>query len=34
MDSAKTDINQGWASGWGIRLLDRMVADVHERGEK
>ncbi len=34
MDSTKTEINQGWASGWGIRLLDRMVADVHERGEK
>ncbi len=34
MDSTKTDINQGWASGWGIRLLDRMIADVHERGEK
>jgi len=30
MDSAKGDINQSWASGWGVRLLDRMVADVHE----
>jgi leucyl aminopeptidase len=34
MDSARTDINQSWASGWGIRLLDRMVADFHEKGEK
>jgi leucyl aminopeptidase len=34
MDSAKTDISQGWASGWGVRLLDRLVADGHEKGEK
>ena len=32
MDSNKTDISQGWASGWGVRLLDRLVADHHERG--
>ncbi len=30
MDSNKTDINQGWASGWGVRLLDRLVTDHHE----
>jgi leucyl aminopeptidase len=30
-DSAKTDISQGWASGWGVRLLDRLVADHHEK---
>jgi leucyl aminopeptidase len=34
MDSNKTDINQGWASGWGVRLLDRLVADHHEKAEK
>jgi leucyl aminopeptidase len=34
MDSTRNEINQGWASGWGIRLLDRMVADNHEKGEK
>ena len=34
MDSARTDINQSWASGWGIRLLDRMVADAYEPAEK
>jgi len=34
MDSPKTDINQSWASGWGVRLLDRMVADKYERSEK
>ena len=34
MDSNKTDINQGWASGWGVRLLDRLVADHYEKAEK
>ena len=34
MDSSKTDISQGWASGWGVRLLDRLVSDQHEKGEK
>ena len=34
MDSSKTDISQGWASGWGVRLLDRLVSDHHEKGEK
>lgn len=31
MDSAKTEINQSWASGWGVRLLDRMIADKFEK---
>jgi len=31
MDSGKTDINQSWASGWGVRLLDRLVADNYEK---
>jgi leucyl aminopeptidase len=34
MDSTKNDINQSWASGWGVRLLDRLVADTYEKGEK
>ncbi|MGE0629618.1 MAG: leucyl aminopeptidase [Hyphomicrobiaceae bacterium] len=34
MDSGRNDINQSWASGWGVRLLDRLVADNHERSEK
>jgi leucyl aminopeptidase len=34
MDSNKTDISQGWASGWGVRLLDRLVADKHEKADK
>jgi len=28
--SPQTEINQSWASGWGVRLLDRMVSDKHE----
>ena len=24
------DINQSWGSGWGVRLLDRLVADHYE----
>jgi leucyl aminopeptidase len=31
MDSVKDEFNQGWASGWGVRLLDRMIADKHEK---
>ena len=34
MDSSKNDINQSWASGWGVRLLDRLVADNYEKGDK
>ena len=30
MSSAAGDINQSWASGWGVRLLDRLVADHYE----
>ena len=28
--SAPSEINSGWASGWGVRLLDRLVADSYE----
>ena len=31
MDSPQTDINKSWASGWGVRLLDRLVEDHYER---
>ncbi|MDB5570357.1 MAG: leucyl aminopeptidase [Hyphomicrobiales bacterium] len=30
MASPTTDINQTWGSGWGVRLLDRLVADHYE----
>jgi len=30
-DSRQTDINRSWASGWGVRLLDRLVADYYEK---
>ncbi len=31
MDSRQNEINKSWASGWGVRLLDRLVADFYER---
>jgi leucyl aminopeptidase len=31
MGSPQTDINKSWASGWGVRLLDRLVEDYYER---
>ena len=34
MDSGRTDINPSWGSGWGVRLLDRLVADHYEKPEK
>ncbi len=30
-DSVKSPINQSWASGWGVRLLNRLVADHYEK---
>jgi leucyl aminopeptidase len=30
MGSPQTDINRSWASGWGVRLLDRLVAEHYE----
>ncbi len=30
MDSPQTEINRSWSSGWGVRLLDRLVADKSE----
>ncbi len=29
--SPKNEINQSWASGFGVRLLDRLVADNYEK---
>ena len=31
MDSNKSPINQSWASGWGVRLLNRLVAEHYEK---
>jgi len=31
MSSPQNEINQSWASGWGVRLLDRMVSDKYEK---
>jgi leucyl aminopeptidase len=31
IDSVKSPINQSWGSGWGVRLLDRLVAEHYEK---
>ncbi|MGI9512509.1 MAG: leucyl aminopeptidase [Anderseniella sp.] len=31
MDAPKSPINQSWGSGWGVRLLDRLVARHYEK---
>ncbi len=31
MGSPQTDINRSWGSGFGVRLLDRLVADSYEK---
>ena len=30
MSSPASEINQSWGSGWGVRLLDRLVAEYYE----
>jgi leucyl aminopeptidase len=30
-DSRQNDTNKSWGSGWGVRLLDRLVADHYEK---
>ena len=30
MDANRTPINQSWGSGWGVRLLNRLVAEHYE----
>jgi leucyl aminopeptidase len=34
MDSTRNEINQSWASGWGVRLLDRLVAEKYEKSDR
>ncbi|MBX6425333.1 MAG: leucyl aminopeptidase [Variibacter sp.] len=29
--SPQSDVNRSWASGWGVRLLDALVAEYYER---
>jgi leucyl aminopeptidase len=31
LGSPQTDINKSWSSGWGVRLLDRLVEDHYEK---
>ena len=31
MDGGRNAINQSWGSGWGVRLLDRLVAQHYEK---
>ncbi len=31
MDADKNAINQSWGSGWGVRLLNKLVADHYEK---
>jgi len=31
LGSPQTDVNKSWSSGWGVRLLDRLVEDYYER---
>ncbi len=31
MDGVRNTINQSWGSGWGVRLLDRLVAEHYEK---
>jgi len=30
MDSNRNAINQSWGSGWGVRLLNRLLAEHYE----
>lgn len=31
MSAPASDLNQSWGSGWGVRLLDRLVRDFYEK---
>lgn len=31
MDAPKTDVNQSWGSGFGVRLLNRLIAETLEK---
>ena len=30
LGSPQTEINKSWSSGWGVRLLDRLVEDYYQ----
>jgi leucyl aminopeptidase len=32
MDAPKSEISPSWGAGWGVRLLDRFIADKYEKG--
>ena len=32
--SPSSDISKSWGSGWGVRLLDRLVAEEYEKYEQ
>ena len=32
LDSPKDELNQSWSSGWGVRLLNHMIAEKYEKG--
>jgi leucyl aminopeptidase len=34
MDSTRNAINQSWGSGWGVRLLNKLLADHYEMGSR
>ncbi len=34
MDTPNNEINTSWGTGWGVRLLDRFVADNYEKASK
>ena len=34
MDANRSEISPSWASGWGVRLLDRLITDNYEKAEK
>jgi leucyl aminopeptidase len=34
MDTPRSEINQSWGGGWGVRLLDRLVSESYEKPEK
>ena len=34
MGSPQSEINQGWGSGLGVRLLNELIAQHYEKGSK
>lgn len=34
MDAPKSEISPSWGAGWGVRLLDRFIADNYEKADK